>query len=75
MPKLTMGIGAVGSIMIKYVHPSEHIRNKYTNPQPQQKLDGVLIVRLEHKKVARKDQECVVFRHDDFSNIELHAVK
>ena len=42
-------------------------------------LEGCVVVWQEMKSVSRKDQLCIVVRHDDFkagdNHIELHAVK
>ena len=61
------------------MHPSEHMRNKFPNPVPGHRLEGCIAVRQEVKHVTKRDQLCVVVRHDDFKaddeHIELHAVK
>ena len=74
-----LGVGAKTSCLSKFLHPSEQIRNKYPNPVAGHRLEGCVVVRQEIKSVSRKDQLCVVVRHDDFKagedHIELHAVK
>ena len=61
-----------------FIHPSEHIRNKFPNPVHGHRLAYCVTLRQELKKVNRKDQLCLVVHHDDFKNdddfIELHAV-
>ena len=63
----------------KFMHPSEHIRNKFSNPVAGHCLEGCIVVQQEVKCVTKRDQLCVVVRHDNFKadneHIELHAVK
>ena len=75
-----LGVGAKTSCLSKFIHPSEHIRNKYPNPIQGHRLEGCVVVRQEVKKVSRRDQLCVVIHHDDFKTssddfVELYAVK
>lgn len=76
---LSMGQDATISIMLRFIHPSVIIRQKYPNHNPTKRLDNTKVLRLEEKKVSRKQQKCVVFTSTDFvyhdgSLIELHAV-
>ena len=73
--KLQPGIGAVADALIKYIHPSQYIRDKYPNPMNGQRLQNCLLIRKEEKQVNRKKQECFVFRHDEFPDKELHCVQ
>ena len=78
--KKTHGKGAVVSVLIKFVHPSALIREKFPNPENQQRLKGCLTVRQEVKKITHKDQLSLVVTHDDFKDAdgnlqELHAIK
>eukprot|EP00934_Nitzschia_sp_Nitz4_P007490 Nitzschia sp. Nitz4//scaffold526_size3785//2112//3756//NITZ4_009261-RA/size3785-processed-gene-0.3-mRNA-1//1//CDS//3329553959//7480//frame0 len=75
-----MGKDAVVSILSTYLHPSEHIRNKYPNPISGHRLEGCVVIRQEVKKIRRREQMAIVVQHDDFKTeegeyIELHAVK
>ena len=74
-----MGKNAVVSIPIKYLHPSQHIRNAFPNPLHRQRLENCTVLRQEEKKINRRDQLAVVVKHDDFTDddnnhIELYAV-
>ena len=44
------GKGAVVSSLIRFIHPSEYIRNKFPNAVNGQRLDGCITVRQEVKK-------------------------
>ena len=72
------GKGAIVSALSRFIHPSEHIRNKFPNPVHGHQLAGCVTLQQEVKKVNRKDQLYLVIRHDDFKNdddfIELHVV-
>ena len=78
--KKTHGKGAIVSILIKFVHPPALIREKFLNPEKQQRLEGCLTVRQEVKEISCKDQLSLVVTHDDFKDAdgnlqELHAIK
>ena len=75
-----LGVGAKVTCLSKFVHPSQHICDKYPNPVSVHCLKGCVVVRQELKKVSRCDQLCVVVHHDEFKTadstiVELHAVK
>jgi Transposase IS4 len=76
----TMGKGATVSILSKYLHPSEHIRNKWSNPLHGHRLENLTVVRREDKTISRTTQQAVVVTHPEFKDgnnnlIELHANK
>ena len=78
--KKTHGKGAIVSILIKCVHPSALIQEKFLNPENWKRLEGCLTVRQEVKKISCKDQLSLVVTHDDFKDAngnlqELHAIK
>ena len=75
MVKKSMGIGAVCRVMMKYLHPSQNIRDKYPNHTSSEKLGELIVIRQEVKKVNRKDQMCIVMRHDSWPNQEMYCVK
>ena len=79
-PKKTHGVGATVSCLIKFLHPSELIWNKFQNPVNGQRLDGCITVHQELKKINRKDQLSLIVQHADFVNnngepVLLHRVK
>ena len=74
------GVGATVSALIKFIHPSEHICNKFPNPCSGQRLLDCITIRQEVKTVSRKEQLTLIVHHEDFQNdddsyIELYAVK
>ena len=79
--KKTHGEGGTVSCLIKFLHPSQLIRNKFPNPTSGQRLEGCITVRQEVKRINRKDQLSIVIHHDDFKEAdeetfqELYAVK
>jgi hypothetical protein len=73
MPKLHHGVGANCTVLTKFIHPSEHVRNKHANLEKGHKT-VVLLLGEETFKVNRKEQKCYTFRSDDYPNIILYAV-
>ena len=74
------GVSAIVSALLRFIHPSEHIRNKFPNVVQGQRLENCETICQEVKKVSRKEQLVLVVRHEDFKNpdnsyIELHGVK
>ena len=70
------GVGAICSVANKYLHPAKTVKDKYPNTTAHSRVTNLLVIRREVKKVRRKDQLCIVFRHPDFdNNIELHTVE
>jgi Transposase IS4 len=78
--KLNLGAGATVSVISKFVHPSENIRNAFPNPVSGHRLEGCIVLRQKVQKVSGKQQLCVMITHEDFKNedgsfFELYAVK
>ena len=69
----TMGSGTVISVLLKMIHPSKHIRDKFPNLQDKQRLEDAVVLRKEIKSINRREQEAIIFRHDDFADKELYA--
>ena len=70
-----MGVGATIKVMKRFVHPSALIREKFKNPKKGERLEDCLVIKKEEKLVSRRQQTCIVFRHNAFENVELHAVE
>ena len=76
-PKLCSGVGAVASVMSKFVQPSRSIRHKYPNRPKNHKLEGVILVEVD-AKVVRRGADAIlvfVFTHFGFTDKNLYAAK
>ena len=73
--RLRLGVGAVCSTQIRFLHPARIINEAIPNRTKNQRLENLLTIRLAKKKVNRKEQKCIVFRHETLPNQELHCVK
>ena len=79
--KKTHGKGGTVSCLIKFLHPSQLIRNKFPNPTSGQRLEGCITVCQEVKGINRKDQLSIIIHHNNFKEAdeetfqELYAVK
>ena len=67
------GVGANCRCLKRFLHPRAIVDAKYPNATQQERLDGLVAIRREEKAVNRVQKWCVVFRHDDFPNQELHC--
>ena len=71
--QLKVGTGADCSVLIRMLHPSKLVNDTLTNREASERLVGLVALRKELKLVNRREQQCVVFRHDLFPNKELHC--
>ena len=70
------GIGAVCSVITRFLHPRPLVAAKYPNAHHQHRTDGLLVSYRASKKVNRVDKMCIFFRHDDFDDNQLlHCVE
>ena len=74
MPRIN-GIGAVCTVLKRFLHSRPDIVNKYPNSVFSDCLNNLLAIRKEKKTVNRKEQWCIIFRHDDFPNKEIYCVE
>ena len=73
--RLHHGIGARCSVLRKFLHPAALVETIIPNNVHGVRVSELLTIRQEVRKVNRKDQMCLVFRHPALDNEELHAVK
>ena len=78
--KKTHGVGAVVSVLTKFVHPSQLIRDKFPNLPNGHRLSGCITLRQEVKRINQKEKLSLIVKHNDFKNDdeeyqELHACK
>ena len=76
-PKIRASVGAVASVMSKFVHPSRSIRHKYPNRPKNHKLEGVILVEVDAKVVRRGADAILVFffTYFDFPEEQFYAAK
>ena len=73
--KLCPGIGAQCSVLIKFLHPSKRVTDVLINFSDKDRLYDLLAIKAEQKRVKKKIQDCIIFRHDAFPNEELYCVR
>ena len=76
-PKLRAGVGAVASVMSKFVHPSRSICHKYPNRPNNHKLEGVILVKVGKKVVRRGAYAILVFAftYFDYPDEQFYAAR
>jgi hypothetical protein len=63
---------ATRSVGVRYLHPKMLLKERFSSTTPKQRISGLLSLRKEEsKKLNGKNQCCIVFRQDDYPNIEL----
>jgi hypothetical protein len=58
--KMTMGKGAVVSVLSSKLHPSEHIRMMWPNPEKNHRVENLVVLRQEMKITNRREQMAIV---------------
>ena len=69
------GTGAICSALKRFLHPRKDVAGRYPNAVANERLPGLLAIRREEKSVNRAMKLCIVFRHDDFPNIEIYCAE
>ena len=72
--KKRLRVGAQCNTALKYLHPRRLIQETFPNATAQERLSDLLAIGKEVKKVNRRDQDCITFRHEKFENEIVHAV-
>ena len=72
--KKQLGIGAICTVLTRFIHPRPVITEKYPNAGQNSRTEGLKVIRKEVKVVNRRDQECAIMQHADMIDVELHAV-
>ena len=69
------GVGAIGSSMARFFHPSQKIREKWPHEE-RRRLAGVLVTGEGIWRVHHKDQMCYLVRINDINDSTIiHIVK
>eukprot|EP00957_Ditylum_brightwellii_P082590 6279851-Ditylum_brightwellii.AAC.1 len=73
MPRaLQNGVGATTFVLKRLLHPKKVISKKYGNIAPQERLDGLLVLKKGVKAIQSKDTTIIFFCHNDFLNQILY---
>ena len=73
--KKKVGSGAICSVLLKYLHPGKTIDKRFPNRTAQQRIDGLLATSQELRKVKKKEQLVICFRHEQFEGVDIYCVK
>ncbi len=73
--KKSIEVGAVASVLLRMLRPSAAIGERYWNPDHSHKLQGLLVVRRDIKKVNNCEQMTIVMQHANFEGVELYCVE
>ena len=71
--KKRMGDGAVVQCYLKYLHPTQELSKRFVNARDNFRLNNLVVLRREVKKIRRKDVECVVLQSDEVMNDDVHV--
>ena len=73
--KKALGTGAKCSVLVRYLHPAKTVKETLVNMRHNERLHDLIAIREEAQIVNRKNQPCIIFRHEQFDGIELRCVK
>ena len=71
--KKQLGVGTKCEALKRVLHPRPLVCEKYPNSTAQDRLDELLVIKKEKKKINGSEKICIVFRHDDFDNQEIYC--
>ena len=69
--KKQLGVGAKCSVLIKYLHPSPTLAERFQNPGPDDRLHGLLVIGRGEKAINHTKKAMILFLNYDFPNVEL----
>lgn len=74
-----LGVNAIVSILSKYIHSSEHIRDKFPNRPADHRLENCKVTGRDNRKVCTQDQDIILVKHEDLKTdngnyIEIYSV-
>ena len=70
-----MGISANVHVLMRFVHPSKNIRDRYPSLEKWRRLEGCVGTGKYIKLISRREQTVIMFRCDEFDDEELYAVE
>ena len=73
--KKQISIGAVCSVLKRFLHPRPIVGPKYSNTTAIDRLEGLLVVRREEKGINGQSKQYTIFRHGEFENIKIYCVE
>ena len=74
MTKKKLGVGAKCTILMKFLHPSKVIADKYPNQTAHSVMENCLCVGRDQKKIRNQEKDVVIFCHDDLPNKVIYCV-
>ena len=72
--KKRLGVGAECNTALKYLHPRQLVTEKFPNATAAERIQNLIAIRKEKKRVNRREQEVIVFNSEKFENQEVHCV-
>mmetsp|Transcript_13949 Transcript_13949/g.33457 ORF Transcript_13949/g.33457 Transcript_13949/m.33457 type:complete len:220 (+) Transcript_13949:4339-4998(+) len=75
MTALRLGVGAICTVKLKYLHPRRVVDSLYTNAPHGTTVRDLLVLSEEKKRVNGKEQVVILLRHESFSPHDVYAVK
>ena len=63
------------SVLMRMLHPSKLIRDKFPNASSNDRLDNLKILRRDVKKINRVNHLAIVMIHEDFPEEELYCTE
>ena len=75
MNRPQLGIGAVCTVKLAYLHPRRTVQSFYTNAAHDAVVKDMLVVGQETRTVSNKKQVVCLLRHESFAPHDVYAVK
>ena len=69
------GVGASCSVLLIYLQPAKLIHDSHTNKYKRDFLSGIIITQRDVIRVTRREQLCILMKHEEFRDHKLHWVQ
>ena len=65
-PCLCLGVGALCTVKLRFLHPKDKVNEKVPNQSASQSISGLIVQSKVEKSIWKAAKSCIVFHHEDF---------
>ena len=73
-PRLCLGIGALCTVKLRFLHPKDKVNEKVPNQSASQSISGLIVQSKAQKSIWKAAKSCVIFCHEDFGGQLIWAL-
>ena len=65
-PRLHLGVGALCTVKLQFLHLKDKVNEKVPNQSASQSISGLIVQSKVEKSIRKATKSCVIFHHEDF---------